>query len=280
MVIHQQLYSLDTPRVMAIINVTPDSFALSCRDMTEDQILSAASLALSQGADILDIGGCSTRPQSTPVEEAEEIRRVALALRVIRSAFPQAVLSVDTFRAAVAECAMQYGVDMINDVSGGSEAMWKVVAAARVPYVLTHSSSLNESDSVCQVLDFWLHRIEHMLSYGIHDIVVDPGFGFYKTRAQNYELLSRLDMLREVERPLLVGLSRKSMICDELNIQPDSDDALVGTTALHWAALERGASILRVHDVHAAVETIQLYNRFKVCSPQKEDGHQHITIIH
>lgn len=258
--IKRQLYSVDTPRVMAIINITPDSFAMSCRSMTEDEVLSAAALALSQGADILDIGGCSTRPDSTPIDEAEEWRRVSLALRVIRTAFPDAVLSVDTFRASVAQQAIeQFGADIINDVSGGTEQMWEVMAKHNVPYILTHSRPITHSDGVCDVLDFLVRQADRLHQMGVRDVMIDPGFGFHKTAEQNYHLLAHLHDLTEAGLPIVVGLSRKSMVYQTLGTTPNSDQTLLGTTALQMTALEQGAAILRVHDVQAARQTIQLY---------------------
>ena len=267
--IRQQLYSLDSPRVMAIINITPDSFAFSCRSMTEEEVLTTASLALANGADILDIGGCSTRPNAEAVTEEEEWCRVDMGLRVIKRAFPQAILSLDTSRPVIAARALeQYGVDIINDVSGGTEAMYEVVAAHRVPYVLTHSKMI-EGDPLCAIVDELVRRLDTAHRMGVRDVIIDPGFGFDKTKEQNYAILAGLEQLREMGTHLLVGLSRKSMIYNELNVDSRSEEALVGTAALQMIALEKGACILRAHDVCAAKNVIKLYQCLVEHQPKK-----------
>lgn len=262
-----------SPKVMAIINVTPDSFARHCTNITETEILRWAAEALSEGADILDIGGCSTRPGSTPPTEEEEWRRVRLAAYAIRREWPDVVLSVDTYRASVAQRAVrEYGVNIINDISGGQfdKDMFRTVADMHVPYILTHTRAKPDtmqqqtdySDLISDILSYLQERIDTLHQLGVADIIIDPGFGFAKTTEQNYELLHKLHHFQVLGLPILVGLSRKSMITNVLHITPD--EALNGTTALHMLALAGGANILRVHDVKEAKQVITLYNQYAV----------------
>ncbi len=253
-----ELVDLSCPQVMAIVNVTPDSFVQGCRCVTEVQALRMCATALQQGAAILDVGACSTRPGSTPVDEAAEWSRLQPALRAIRNAYPEARLSVDTFRPAIARKAIDlYHVGLINDVSGGTDAMYELVAEKKVAYILTFNEQVDEEeDIVVRCLDFIARRADQLHRLGVADVIADPGFGFNKSLAQNYRLLSRLALLRPAGLPLLVGISRKSMIYKPLDIK--SEDALIGTTALHALALQNGANILRVHDVQAAHQVITL----------------------
>ena len=246
-----QLFSLTKPKVMAIINATTDSFAFSCSNISEAEILSQAARALSEGAAILDIGGCSTRPNSTPVKEEEEWRRVDIALRAIRGAYPQAILSVDTFMTSVARRAvMEYGVDMINDVSGGSEEMFALVAELGVPYILTHNAPVSDTLPVTvQVIDYLVRKVDELHRLGVKDVIIDPGFGFNKSVEQNWELLENMKDLEIIGLPILVGLSRKSMLYKPLGVEPTSDEALRATIEANKKALANGAKILRVHDV-------------------------------
>lgn len=246
-----QLFSLAEPKVMAIINATTDSFAFSCSNISEAEMLSQAARALSEGAAILDIGGCSTRPNSTPVDEAEEWRRVDIALRAIRGAYPEAILSVDTFRASIARRAvMEYGVDIINDISGGSEEMFKLVAELGVPYILTHNAPIDDQLPVTvQVIDNLIRKVDELHRLGVKDVIIDPGFGFNKSVEQNWELLEHLKDLEIIGLPILVGLSRKSMLYKPLGVEPTSDKALQATIEANKKALANGARILRVHDV-------------------------------
>ena len=271
--INGRLLDLTTPKVMAIINVTTDSFARHCTNITEAEILRWAAEALSEGADILDIGGCSTRPGSTPPTEEEEWRRVRLAASTIRREWPEAILSVDTYRASVARRAVEeQGVHIINDISGGQfdDKMFEVVADVRVPYILTHTRALPDTmqqhtdyaDLMSEVLDYLQARVNTLHNMGVADIILDPGFGFAKTTEQNYELLRKLEYLKVLGLPILAGLSRKSMITRPLGITPD--EALPGTIALQMLALCNGASILRVHDVKEAKQIITLYNHYAV----------------
>ena len=235
------IVDVSVPKVMAIINITPDSFVPSCRCVTEVQALATAAKALQEGAAILDLGACSTRPGSEPVDAEQEWKRLAPA-----------------FRPAIAQRALEtYQVDMINDVSGGSEEMYDIVAKYRVPYILTFARTLApEEDAVLAALDFFVHESDILHRKGVADVILDPGFGFGKSIEQNYQLLHGLSRFQVLREPILVGISRKSMIYKVLNISPE--EALNGTTVLHTLALQGGASILRVHDVKEAQQTIQL----------------------
>ena len=271
--INGQLMDLTSPKVMAIINVTTDSFARHCTNITEAEVLRWAAEALSEGADMLDIGGCSTRPGSSAPSEEEEWRRVRLAAEAIRREWPDTVLSVDTYRASVARHAVEEcGVNIINDISGGQfdEQMFQTVADLRVPYILTHTRAMPDTmqqhtdyaDLMSEVLGYLEERVDKLHRMGVADIILDPGFGFAKTVEQNYELLRKMDSLKVLGLPILAGLSRKSMIFRPLDITPD--EALTGTIALQMLALTKGANILRVHDVKEAKQIITLYNHYAV----------------
>ena len=265
------LLGLDKPVVMAILNITPDSFVPSTRLLAaslsdEERVLAQAERALAEGAAILDIGGYSTRPGASEVSEAEEWRRVALAIGAIRQRFPEAVVSVDTFRAEVARRAVdEYEADIINDISGGCEEMYEAVAERHVPYVLMHMRGTPKTmqqmtdyeDIMSEMMAYFQSRIDRLHRMGVADVIVDPGFGFAKTVEQNYEVLRRMQEFEALGCPLLAGLSRKSMFYKPLGITPE--EALNATTAANMLALERGANILRVHDVRAAVETREVY---------------------
>lgn len=268
-----RLLDLSAPKVMAIINVTTDSFARHCTNITEAEVLRWAAEALNEGADILDIGGCSTRPGSTAPSEEEEWRRVRLAASAIRREWPETILSVDTYRASVARRAVEeQGVDIINDISGGQfdDRMFETVADMHVPYILTHTRAMPDTmqqhtdyaDLMNEVLDYLQERVDALHRMGVADIILDPGFGFAKTTEQNYELLRKMEYLKVLGLPILAGLSRKSMITRPLGITPD--EALTGTVALQMLALVNGANILRVHDVKEAKQVITLYNYYAV----------------
>ena len=247
---------LSEPRVMGIINVTPDSFYASSRVQTADEVAQRVRQLRAEGAAMADIGACSTRPGYVPVSEQEEMARLRAALPVVRREWPECVVSVDTFRPDVARMAVEeLGADIINDVGnpdGDATAMIRMVSRLRVPYVLMAA----EADLRATLL-FFADRVQRLRDYGQKDIILDPGFGFGKTLDENYRLLAEMDKLRVMELPLLVGVSRKSMIHRLLDITPD--EALNGTTVLHTIALMKGASILRVHDVKAAVECCKIY---------------------
>ena len=256
--IQGQLLDLQTPRVVAIVNVTPDSFFGDSRCGQPEALLQRVQTALAQGASIIDVGACSTRPGSTPVDEPTELARLMPALELLRKHFPDALLSVDTFRASVAERAVaEFGVGMINDVSEGEAdvRMSDTVARLQVPYVLTLSTPQPSFEAGLRRL---ADKVAALRRLGLNDVVCDPGFGFGKTDAENWTYLARLSDLSLLETPLMVGLSRKSMICRLLDVAPQ--DALNGTTAAHMLALAGGASLLRVHDVRAAVECIKIHN--------------------
>ena len=268
-----RLMDLSLPRVMAIINVSPDSFYTSVYENVEatrrlgDEVvlLGAVQRALDEGADILDIGACSTRPGSTPVDAAVEWERLEWALKLVRSHFPDAVVSVDTFRADVAEKAIGLGANIINDVSGGAadERMWDVVAKYDVPYILTLAQELRKGGdkegydyTMSEVLHFFEERLDRLHRMGVKDVVLDPGFGFGKTLEDNYTILREMEVLKVLHAPVLVGVSRKSMLYKPLGLEPK--DVLSATIAAQVMALERGANILRVHDVAAAKQASQI----------------------
>ena len=270
--IRGRLMDLSHPVVMGILNVTPDSFYAASRVETEEAIAVRARQIADEGGAIIDVGACSTRPGSAPVSEEEEMTRLRLALPIVRREVPDAVISVDTFRPAVARMAVEeLGADIINDVGpmpGGPNAVHSLVGTAlapcpvgraicaahpAVPYILT-----SQEPTLRDTLLFFSKEVERLRSLGHKDIILDPGFGFGKTVEQNYELLSQLERLQVMELPVLVGLSRKSMIYKPLGITPN--EALNGTTALHTVALMKGASILRVHDVKEAVQTLRLHH--------------------
>lgn len=262
--LHSRLIDFATPRVMAIVNLSVDSFYTSCDVADESRLLLQVEKMLQQGADILDLGACSTRPNSTPVTCQEEWHLLSQGLKIIRSHWPDVAISVDTFRADIAELALQHGADMINDVYGGEAdaRMWDVIGHYQVPYVLTHAhdiaSNAHEYDpTMSQVLGFLQDRLNTLHRRGIKDIVLDPGFGFGKTIEQNYTLLRHLDVLDVLHAPILVGISRKSMLYKPLERTPQ--DVLSATIAAHTIALQHGADILRVHDVDAAVQAIKIH---------------------
>ncbi len=246
-----QLMDLSEPRVMGILNVTPDSFYADSRQQTEEQIARQVRKMITEGADIIDVGACSTRPQSEPVSEAEEMARLRMALEVVRREQPEAVVSIDTFRNQVARMAVEeYGADIINDVNP-SPQMFRMVSRLRVPYILT-----SVDGTIPQMLLTFAEQVQQLRDLGQKDIILDPGFGFGKTLEQNYEILSRMEQLLVMDLPLLVGVSRKSMIYKTLETTPA--EALNGTTVLNTIALQKGASILRVHDVREAAECCKL----------------------
>ncbi len=267
-----KLFDLSRPRVMGILNATPDSFYAASRAETEAALLKRAEAMLVEGAAMLDVGGYSSRPGASEVTPAEEWERLHRALGALRREFPDAILSVDTFRAEVAaRCVEQHGVNLINDISGGTldEEMFATVARLNVPYVLMHMRGTPQTMQQCtdyvhpvqEVAKALAGKINRLRALGVKDLIADPGFGFGKTPAQNFELLKHLDVLHLLEVPLLVGVSRKSMIYRTLDCTPA--EALNGTTAVHTIALLKGASILRVHDVKAAAECIALVQKMQ-----------------
>jgi len=255
-----ELLQLDTPIVMGILNATPDSF-YQHHEGAEAIHLRTRQM-LSEGAVIVDVGACSTRPGYTPPDEEEEMQRLRKALAVVREEAPKAIVSVDTFRAEVAKmCVEEFGVQIVNDISGGDldSNMFKAVAELGVPYILTHNATINETDDAAYMAQFLRDlgsKVEQLHDMGVCDIILDPGFGFGKTLEQNYILMRNLEVLHELKLPLLVGVSHKSMIYKLLGTTPD--EALNGSTVLHTIALQKGAHILRAHEVREAIECIKI----------------------
>ncbi len=265
--INGTLLDLQKPCVMGILNITPDSFYAESRKTIERDIVSRARQILEEGGTIIDVGAYSTRPGAEEVSEEEEMKRLHKALGLLRKELPDAIVSVDTFRADVAKmCVEEYGVGIVNDISGGTmdNRMFETVAKLNVPYVLTHIKGTPQDmqdephydDLIREVFLYFSEKINRLHDMGLNDIILDPGFGFGKTLAHNYELMSNLQMFREFEVPILVGISRKSMIYKLLDTTPQ--EALNGTTALNTIALLKGANILRVHDVKAAAEVVAI----------------------
>lgn len=263
-----QLTDLSRPRVMGILNATPDSFYEGSRVQTEQDIARRAHEIVADGGDMIDVGAYSTRPGAVAVTEKEEMQRLRQALSIVRREQPEAIVSVDTFRPQVARMAVEeYGADIINDVSGGNscglfggtggaqddgdQEMFRMVAALHVPYI--YMSSANNIETM--LMDF-ARKVQRLRSLGQKDIILDPGFGFGKTVEENYQVMARLEQLGIMQLPLLVGVSRKSMIWKPLECTPEA--ALNGTTVLNTIALQKGAAILRVHDVRQAVESVRL----------------------
>lgn len=255
------------PMVMGILNLTPDSFYAHSRITDTTSLLKVAEKMLSEGADILDLGAVSTRPGAQAIDSEEEKQRLIPAIRALRTNFPDAIISVDTYRAAVARHAIDEGCMMINDISGGTfdPEMAALIGQENIPYVIMHMHRRPETmqneplheDAFQKAQQFFIQQVKHFQSFGAQQLILDPGFGFGKTIEANFGLLQRLPELAINQLPLLVGFSRKSMIYKTLDIT--TENALNGTTALNAFALQKGASILRVHDVKAAKETIQLY---------------------
>jgi dihydropteroate synthase len=267
-----KLFDISHPLVMGIVNVTPDSFYPGSRFITEKQIIERVAQIIAEGGKIIDVGAYSTRPGAEEVDEITEKERLKIALGCIQNNFSDVVISLDTYRATVAEWAVEnFGVGIINDVSGGTldADMFKTIRRLNLPYVLMHmrgkpatmQQMTNYNDVVKDVIYELSVQIEKLRFLGVNDIIIDPGFGFAKTLEQNYELLSSLEIFRYFELPLLVGISRKSMIYKLLDCKPE--DSLNGTTALNTIALIKGAKILRVHDVKEAVETIKIFQILK-----------------
>lgn len=260
-----RLMDLAEPKVMGILNATPDSFYSASRMQTEEAMAERANRIVQEGAHIIDVGACSTRPGSEPVSQEEEMRRLRVALDVVRRELPYSVVSVDTFRPDVARMAVEeFGADIVNDVSGGTPEMFRMAARLDVPYVLTST----EPDLRQSLLSLAI-KVQQLRDFGQKDIVIDPGFGFGKPQGDdgsdaNFALMARLEQLSVLELPLLVGISRKSMIYRLLGITPA--DALNGTTALNMVALMKGASLLRVHDVKEAVECVKLFGALRTGS--------------
>lgn len=270
--VNGRLLMLDKPKVMGILNLSEDSFYSSVSAPTREKVFSRVEKILSEGTDIIDVGACSTRPGSTGVTLEEEMQALRMALPIIRELSPEAVVSVDTYRADVAAmCVEEYGVSMINDISAGEmdKRMFDTIARLRVPYIMMHMQGTPDTmqvnphytDVVDEVVTYLARRSNELHDRGVADVIVDPGFGFGKTLEHNYQLMSRLEEFHLLEMPLLVGVSRKSMIYSLLNTTPE--DSLNGTTVLNTIALMKGAHILRVHDVKACRESVDMMEKLR-----------------
>jgi dihydropteroate synthase len=264
--IRGRLINLGTPKVMGILNVTPDSFYDGGRFDSEVSILDQAEKMIGEGATFIDVGGYSTRPGADDISVEEETRRAVSAIKVIIKKFPTTIVSIDTFRSEVARVAMEEGASIINDISGGEQdpAMLDIASKYQAPYILMHMRGTPKTmtqlstyeNLIKDVTDYFHAKVTQLQTHGIKDIMLDPGFGFAKTVQQNFQLLNSLDYFKILNKPLLVGISRKSMIWRTLSTTPDH--ALNGTTSLNTIALLKGASILRVHDVKEAAEAISM----------------------
>lgn len=265
-----ELISLEEPLVMGILNVTPDSFYEGSRKQTETDIRNRIEEILQEGGRIIDLGGYSSRPDAQDVSPEEEMERLCLALRILRDEYPKAMVSVDTFRADIARrCVEEYGAAIINDISGGEldAAMFPAIADLHIPYIIMHMRGTPKTmqqhcdyqNLTADILLYFSKKIEQLHLMGVNDVIIDPGFGFSKTLEQNYELMRHLADFSLFEKPLLVGISRKSMIYKLLGGTPT--ESLNGTTVLNTYALLNGANILRVHDVKAAVEAVRIFKQ-------------------
>ncbi|MBO7069572.1 MAG: dihydropteroate synthase [Bacteroidaceae bacterium] len=269
-----KLMDLSEPQVMGILNVTPDSFYSASRKKSQEEVRERVGAILAEGGSIIDIGAYSSRPGAENISADEEMTRLRGALQTVRSVAPEAVVSVDTFRADVAKmCVEEFGVQIINDISGGEldSRMFDTVAALGVPYILMHMKGNPQTmqqephygDLLVEMLQYFGSKVDKLHDLGVKDIILDPGFGFAKTLEHNYQLMYRLQDLKVLGLPILVGVSRKSMIYRLLDGTPE--DALNGTTVLNTLALQKGANILRVHDVKEAVEVVKIVKKMLTC---------------
>jgi len=276
--LNNKLVDLSTPIVMGIVNVTPDSFYKGNRFVSDKGVIQCVEKILEDGGSIIDVGGYSTRPLAEVISQDEEIRRVSEALDIILKKFPDVHISVDTFRSGVArEVVKNYRVGMINDIGGGTldNLMFETIADLKVAYILMHTRGTPQTmqdqthyeDIISELLFFLEKRVSQLRLLGVFDVVVDPGFGFAKTIEQNFQILKRLSYLKELNIPILVGISRKSMIYKSLNT--DAAGALNGTTAANMLALMGGAKILRVHDVKEAMQAISIFKLYSDCENSK-----------
>lgn len=264
-----ELIDLSFPKVMGILNVTPNSFFDGGKYKNENEILSQVERMLAAGATFIDIGAYSSKPNAELVSEEEELNRIVLVVNLVLKHFPDALISIDTFRSQVAKFCIENGAAIINDISAGNldDKMLETIGQLQVPYIMMHMKGTPQTmqtlcsyeDIVKEMLYYFSERVNKARSYGINDLIVDPGFGFAKTINQNYEVLQKLELFQMLELPLLVGFSRKSMIYKSLN--STVEEALNGTTILNTMALMKGAKILRVHDVKEAVECVKLFEK-------------------
>ena len=261
------LFQFDKPKIMGIINLSPDSFYENDAKKKERELIKKVSSFIENGADIIDLGGSTTKPNAELPALEDELKRVVGPLQQIRAAFPKLIISVDTVRPEVAEKCLEIGADIINDVSGGfhSQQMWKTVEKYKCPYILTHNidGGINKSvmseakNTIVELIRFFSKKITELQEKGIYDIIIDPGFGFSKSLNQNYEIVKNFNLLHILNVPILVGVSRKSMIFKAL--ESDANAALNGTTAMHAMLISKNASIFRVHDVHEMNEVKKLW---------------------
>ncbi len=266
-----KLIDLSTPKVMGIINATPDSFFAGSRKMNTTDAVFMAEKMVNEGADFLDIGAYSSRPGAADIAAEEETERLLPVVEAVAKQFPESVISVDTFRADVAEAAIRAGAHIINDISGGEldKQMFETVARLQVPYILMHMKGTPQNmqekaqyeDVFGEVFDYFAAKVYHLKALHVHDIILDPGFGFAKTREQSFKLLKQMQGFELLKLPVLAGISRKGMICKTLSTT--AENALNGTTVLNTMALLNGASILRVHDVKEAVEAVKLFEVYQ-----------------
>jgi len=263
-----KILDLSTPMVMGILNCTPDSFYDGGRYNLADEAIEMAVKMCKEGADIIDIGGMSTRPGAAMIHPEEEIARIIPVIRGVRDLIPNAIISIDTFRTEVAGAALDAGADIVNDISGGEmdKGMFDFVAGRKVPYILMHIQGTPQSmqinpqynDVVSEIFKFFLYRIRDLKRRGLEDVIIDPGFGFGKAIRDNFELLTKLEVFTMLEKPLMAGLSRKSMLYKTTG--GNAEEALSATAAVHMVALQKGAKILRVHDVKAARDVISIFS--------------------
>lgn len=264
-----QLIDLSQPKVMGILNITPNSFFDGGKYSSEEEIIAKVEKMLAEGATFIDIGAYSSKPSAEYVSEEEELNRIVPVVQLLVKHFPEILISIDTFRSEVARVCIENGAAIVNDISAGNldDKMLEVIAQYQVPYIMMHMRGTPETmqtmteyeDVVKEVLLYFSEKIAQARSLGINDLIVDPGFGFAKTITQNYEVMRKLELFHILELPILIGISRKSMIYKALEINADA--ALNGTTVLNTIALTKGAQILRVHDVAAAVECIKLFEK-------------------
>lgn len=261
-----KLIDLSIPKIMGILNITPDSFYDGGRYNSDKKILDHVEKMIIDGAIFIDIGAYSSRPGGVDIDENEELKRIIPAIELVNKKFPEIIISIDTFRSKVAEACLNSGASMINDISASQldEKMMETIAKYNVPYIIMHMKGnpqnmmdkTNYDDMLQEMIKYFSKKINQAISYKINDIIIDPGFGFAKNIKQNYDLLNHLDLLKILDKPIMVGISRKSMIYKSLDSTPE--EALNGTTVLNTVALIKGASILRVHDVKEANECIKL----------------------
>ncbi|KQM74667.1 dihydropteroate synthase [Pedobacter sp. Leaf216] len=267
--VNGRLIDLSTPKVMGILNITPDSFYSNSRTKTMDEALTKADQFLSEGATFIDVGGYSSRPGAKDISTSEEVARLVPVIEGLAKTFPEAIISIDTFRAKVAEETILAGAHIINDIAAGDmdELMFETVAKLQVPYMIMHMKGKPQNmhqnpmygNVLLEVIDYLAKKVESLKALHIHDVIIDPGFGFGKTTEHNYELLKHLEDFKIFKLPLLVGFSRKGMIYKTLGTS--AANALNGTSVLNTIALQKGAGILRVHDVKEAVECVKLVER-------------------